>query len=148
MANSRLKIAWFIFVTLLSFVDVFIATSVKHSLTLIIYGVILMAANLYLLTHTLYFLPFHQRLTNKIVATCLSVSSIGSIVAFFSSLANSSGYGALIAFLVLSIPAGVGTFFFARYRVGLLYKPLTHGAKREIKKEYHVEICTRDFYYM
>lgn len=58
-----------------------------------------------MMLYTAYFLPFHQRFTNIIVVGCLSSSTIEAFIAYISTVAKSHGFNAIIAFVVLVLPA-------------------------------------------
>lgn len=72
---------------------------------------ILVVANFVLLSYVIYFLPFHRRNVNIIVASTLGGSSILALIAYFSTLADTTGPKAIIAAFALLLPsAGLGKY--------------------------------------
>lgn len=71
-----------------------------------LYGWTVILGNLAILLWTYYYVPFHVKLVNIIVITAFSTSLMPALIAYFASLANTSGpYAGVV--LILMIPAGV-----------------------------------------
>lgn len=124
-----------------------------------IYGITLIVCNVSMLGYLTYFLPFHRKRVNIFLGTGFVVSTVASVIAY-SSQSVKSGYGPLIALLIVGIGSGIGgkrttfnspniskAFFAFRWYVNLRYRPTLEGEKREFKKDFLVEISTRHGYY-
>ena len=113
MANAQFSILYYIFSTVLSFIDMFASSQYfKASFHCLFYsynvnGILLIAFNLTLGAYVMFFLPFHNRIVNIIASGVLSASTFAAIVGYLSTVASSAGYNPLIALVVMSCTGAV-----------------------------------------
>ena len=61
-----------------------------------------------LFSYVVYFLPFHQKITNIIASSCLSASAAASLIAYISTIAKANNVGPIVALFILVIGVAVG----------------------------------------
>ena len=67
-----------------------------------------------MVSYTLFFLPFHKKLTNIVFVSVLGASQFAAFVAYFSTLAGTSGISAVIALVIVIFPGAVAGNIFEK----------------------------------